>query len=264
MHKKINILFIFTFFVTPILSQIPTFYEFGNRHFLDSLQQSPSILAENKDFLLNFYPDWWNNLLFILAFAILAVFSLKFKDEITEIVKSFFVRSHFKQLLQQKSAVFSNLLIFFNVSFFILLSVFLFSYVKKFPSQDVNHINYYIYVFAGISVFYLIKIAVANFLSKIVDLQGFSQIYSLNVRLSNVVGAIFLVFSLFIIFYNPVCNLTCYQSVVWTLVAIYLIRIFNLFREFFGSQFYLFYLILYLCTVEILPIFIVISLLSIH
>ncbi len=261
-RKKYILFFVFLLLNIVVFSQ-PEEYIFGNENFLDSLQTIPALMSDKQSVKIDFYDNWWQSILFIVAFSLFALFSLKFKEEISKIISSFFIRSHFKQFLQQKSSVFSNLLMFFNISFFILLSVFLFSYAKTFPSGNVENIKYYVYVFLGIASFYGLKMLIALVMDKVIEFSSFHQTYSLTVRLSNVVGAIFLIFAIFIIFYNPRCSLTCYQSVVWGLLFLYFYRIIILFREFFRSRFYLFYMILYLCSVEILPIFIVISLLSI-
>ncbi len=233
----------------------------GNNKYIDSISKNISqkiISLPQDNLVLN--QNWGINILFILSFSIFTFFILKFYNEISLISKAFLNKSYFNQIKEQKNSIFNNLFSFFNISLFIVLTLFIFSYFSQIKSPFENNIPAFLqilYIFIIIVSFYFFLIISSNIWSFFFDEKEIAKIYITNLKIMNLILFSILLISLFFIFFNTKCNISCYGFIFFILLIVYSLRTFNLFRDFFEYRFSLFYLILYLCTIEILPGFIV-------
>jgi len=199
--------------------------------------------------------DWWIDLLFILGFSIFSFFILKYQEEISLISNAFINKSLYKEVLNTKNSVYNNLYLFFNFSTYILLALFIFTFFKNVhsPFKTASQFIQIVVILVSVIFFYSILFFSSFVWSFLFKKEKIYQLYISNIRVGSIILFVFLLFSLFIIHFNSQCSLNCYKIFFFILLTIYSIRTFNLFRDFFEYGFSLFYLILYLCTVEIFP-----------
>ncbi len=212
---------------------------------------------------LKFNNKWWKNIIFIIALLFITFLSVKFSEEITLIIKSFFNRIYMRHILTVQQNTLSNLLIIFNIFFFIISSIFFYFVLRQIvlPIKISDYILFFS-VFSVLVLFFLLKLLSAKLWNFLFEDENFYPLFITNIRLSNSIESIFLLFFFFIIFFNPVFGLKWYVFGFLIFLIGFIIRSYNMIREYFNKGFLLFYLILYLCTVEIFPILLLLKFVS--
>lgn len=209
-------------------------------------------LAQDKIVIFN---SWWINVLFVFAFYLLTFFTLQFFDELSIIIKSFLNKALFEQIISQKNSVYNNLFSFFNVSSIILFSTLIFTFFIKIksPFTNTSYVIQYLSIVLFVSISFFLLILFSNIWAFLFNEKKIKEIYITNIKISNIIFFVILLLFLFFIYSSSQCNINCFKFIFIIIITIYSIRTFNLLRDFFNNGFSLFYLILYLCTVEIFP-----------
>jgi hypothetical protein len=219
-------------------------------------QQTNNTNTENNN--IKIYPNWWKNITLILILFLLSIFILKFSDEITYISKAFVNQTLASELFQNKNSIFKNILSLFNIISLILISYFLFLYKNK--TENLKSDIILIYIFAIIIAFFLAKTILSFIWSISTGEKNSFKIIFFYSKLANTILSFILTTAIFVLLINSNFNTNYFKIIIFIALGIYLIKYFNIFRDFFKQGFSFFYLILYLCTVEILPILIFIRL----
>ena len=270
--KQLVIIIFFTSFFLQLNAQgqdslkvSPTYFGyFGETNTVQILYSDYSV-PENENEKFNVSKDWPIILLTVLVFSFFIGISFSFSEELNLVVKSLFSKVFFREILSQQSTNVNNLLLLFNVLFFLSVTSVIFLYLSVNLSIRfiIDPVLAFLLIFVGVVVFYLVKQFFANIWAYVLDNKEFSSVYRLSVKISNVFLATFLLFFVFSSLFNPFCETICIKIAIVLVLIVFIIRLWRIFYEFFQQGFSLFYLILYLCTVEILPPLLVIKYFSI-
>jgi Domain of unknown function (DUF4271) len=205
-------------------------------------------IVENKD---------WVTLVFIMAFAIVAitkaVFENRFNDFINLIANNKYLRIY-------KDS--SNLLSWFTVLLFVVQLI----SVSFFIQLVLSHFNYtsktnwivFIQIFTFVSVFILAKYLVEKMIATSFDAESFIEQFNLfKISYRSYLGIVLLPVNI-LMFYTNFINTYIIIGLLISLLAInaitYLISLKNYQNLIIGK---LFYFILYICTLEIAPYYMI-------
>ena len=236
----------------------------GENYTVDSLcTESVSNTNPNESF--NISDGWWIKLLLIFSLFVFIGIYLSFFSELPIIIKALFNKAFFQQIYELQSSVIQNLLLAFNIVFFLSISVVIYLYlaIEKSIFLLIGPFVLYLLVLSAIVVFYFFKVFAVKIWSFALNNEKFEIAYLFSIRISNSFLSTFLLFFIFSALYNPFCKLLCLKIVFFIILIVFIIRLWRIFYEFLHQGFSLFYLILYLCTVEILPPLVVMKIFSI-
>lgn len=238
---------------------LPSVQKFGDEDYYEIQLQKQNVIFEKlPEPELKIFNSWWQNLLFIFYLSILAFFYTKFNSEINSIFKAFFNKSAFNRLNIAQNNIFNNILIVFNFLFFILVTTLFFRILQKLtPYNTYSKAILFSSIFTIIFIFYHIKLLSAGVWVYIFEDKTFFKDFYINLRIANFIQSIILLFVLFITTYNINIKENLIELSFLMILIVFIIRVFNILREFFSKGFLFLYLILYLCTVEILPVLLV-------
>lgn len=213
------------------------------------------VFEELPEATLSFNKNWWQGILFLLYLIVLAFFYTKFQFEISTILKAFLNRNIFNQLNITQNTIFNNILIVFNFLFFILISTFFYRILHG-QSPYTSYSSFLLFgtIFSVVFLFYHIKLLSAITWNFLFEKKDFFKDFYVNIRIANLIQSVMLLFVLFITTYNTNLKENLIDLAFFVIITAFVVRVFNVLRQFFSKGFLLFYLILYLCTVEILPV----------
>ncbi|MBN2662720.1 MAG: DUF4271 domain-containing protein [Bacteroidales bacterium] len=256
-----NIVLIFVFFILPtkFFSQNNidcSLNTFGAINYVDNQIELENLTYQNlPEPSFEFSSSWWQSVLFLSYLTILSFFYTKFNSEISTIFKAFFKKNIFNQLNVSQNTIFYNILVVFNFLFFILISTFFYRILRiQSPYNTYSSLLLYISIFSVLFLFYHIKLFSAFFWGFLFEKKDFFKDFYVNLRIANLIQSVMLLFVLFITTYNVSLKANLIDLAFFVIISSFLIRVFNVLQQFFSKGFLLFYLILYLCTVEILPV----------
>lgn len=178
---------------------------------------------------------------------------------LSNMLNSFLADRFINQLLRE-GYVFvekSSIALFINY----LLSLSLFIYLLTPYISPINNLNFYFFIqiLLFVFIFYMIKINLIKIIGYIFESEKESKDHILLIHIFNQIGGIFLLPVVFFSYYLYPSNS---QIIIFTsLFFIIIIYLFKLFRVLLSStnksRFSKFYLFLYLCTLEIIPVLLV-------
>ncbi len=191
--------------------------------------------------------------LLVLTHAFLYLF---YRDNFSVIEKVLFNKNRFVSFLQERSAAFQTMLNLFSFLFVLDLSVILWFLLLQFRGNEIFfNLGVLFVIFLVLAFWSLIKRIVLLALSYVLDLYRFSDIFLTRKKIFHSFSSLFLVVLIAVI------PFTAYPKhlligVITLLFLSYFFQIFPLFFAVNKKDFPLFWFILYLCSVEILPFFI--------
>jgi len=229
---------------------------FGDKNYVNLQLEIENELIENlPETKFQIYNEWWQNILFLVYFIIFTLFYVKFNKEINVVFDAFLNKNTFNRIVISQNSSYNNILIVFNLLFLILISSLFFRILKDLtPYNDYPSLLFFVSILFFVFVFYMSKLIAARIWGFIFEDKSFFKIFQVNLKIANLIQSIFLLIILFIATYNANIEPHLVNFSFFVIIITFLIRAFNIFREFFSKGFLFLYLILYLCTVEILPV----------
>ncbi len=216
--------------------------------------------------MINILNGDWINLTFILIFVLLVLNKLLFQKRFVILTTKIFSNKYFSMYLKDSPLITST----FNIIFFpinlLIISLTLFFISTEYYKELIDNYNFttFLYFVLIIFIFFVLKIIlrfiINIILSTIKRAKQFS-FFKLSFRsLSSLVILPFLLIHQYSVLDKDI-SLTLLVSVFITLLAIqYLYSSYLIIAQ---KQYSLFYIILYLCTLEIIPAIIYIKLIFI-
>jgi hypothetical protein len=225
-------------------------------------QLSPKKYQTNE--LTNTSSDW----LFLVQLLGILIFTwviVSFRKRLKQIFSSLFTNRAINQLIRDgdllKQAILFPLLSIYFLSVSLLISTFLLHY--KVVGQTYL-IDFFVFIKVLFIIFLLsfIKNIFIRFISNTFRNQMVTSYYLLNGNISNIIIGILLIPLLFL--YSFADNFISDKLLIFCIIIVILINIIRIVRNitssFNYSKFSSLYLFLYLCTVELLPIIIIVKL----
>ncbi len=202
--------------------------------------------------------NWWENGLFLLFLTILTIFYVKYTPEINLIFKSYINKNHYNQLKSTQNTIYNNTLTIFNFIFLIIISVIINIYIKDTEiAKKINDKLIFPIILTIVYIFYQFKLLSALTWSYLFEEKIFFKDYYNNIRISNFIQSIFLITTLFIVTYIPFLQGKLFKTTIFIISISFIIRSLNLMLNNLSKGFLFFYVLLYLCTVEILPVLLI-------
>jgi hypothetical protein len=242
------------------ISQTPAASLFKQKSVLSekSIFTSSQLKAENlKPQPLNNPVYNWLTGIIILSFVLYTTTQFLYAKRLKQIFHAAFAHRYLSQLIREGGIFKERITIGLLFIFFSITTVYIFQAMQFI--FDI-HLEYpgltFIAIYSGLLLFWFIKVSIIKFLGFVFKNQIAAYEYNLSSLIYlEVIGLVLLPFSLPVVFQDP----TLFSQI--GLVIIIAGLLVNLLRGFMiglnNTKFSLFYLIVYLCTLEILPLFIV-------
>jgi len=222
---------------------------------MHQLQPSGKVSIEKE----KINPAWVSGVI-LICFFLFAIAQYSYFRRLQQIFKAFFANRLFNQLSRDGGLYRERISIFLFSSFIIGMSLFIFSIYDFYfllPKSTVAEILLFIKIFIAVLLFYLLKMGLFNISGIIFKSVKEASDYVLNIFIFGQIAGVALL---------PVIILVAYiHSEIMIFVGIAMLAALYLYRLFRGlvitgsnAKISVYYLFLYLCTLEILP-FILIS-----
>jgi hypothetical protein len=165
------------------------------------------------------------------------------------------------QIVREENVMFQRISIFLSILFLGITSLFIFQagqYFKLSFSSNNSFINYSV-IFIALFSFYFIKISTFNFLGFLLKIEKEMKEYVFSLFLYNHFIGVGLIPLVILLAYVPgIGHRGIFISGAIIFVLTFLLRAFRSYGNVSGSaRFSIFYLFLYLCTLEILPLVVI-------
>jgi len=230
--------------------------------FSSHLLHSPKVLPQEK-MITN--PSWIHGFI-IICFLLFAIAQYSYFKRMQQIFKAFFANRLFNQLSRDGGLFRERVSLFLFGSFLLSFSIFIFKiYDFYFDIPVTGFISFIIFlkILIVVILFYLLKMGLFNLSGFIFKSPKETSDYILTIYIFGQVTGILLL---------PVIVLVTYlQSEANIYFGLALLSIFYLYRLFRGIaiitsniKISVYYLFLYLCALEILPLFILAKILMVH
>ena len=202
--------------------------------------------------------DNWGLFLFIFCLFMLVIIKTTYSKRFNQIIKSFFNLRLMLQLNRDGNIFNERITALIYPVYFISFSFIFYEIIIYQFSNKISQSPYLIYLFClgGFIIFFLIKYFLIKIISIIFLTKKETNEYLLNKLTFNYFITLIIFPGAFIVFYVPsqIKIFTIFSiAVIFSIIIIY-----RLIRSFFIgislNKFSHFYLILYLCTVEIIPV----------
>jgi hypothetical protein len=227
-------------------------------HTEKSLFISSQLKADNiRPALINNPEYSWLTGILVLSFIIYTITQFLYSKRLKQIFNASFARRYINQLIREGGLFEERITIGLMFIFFSTATIFIFQSIRYNQNIELAYPEITFFgIFAGLFVYWLFKVSMIKFLGFIFKNQSSAYEYNLTSLIYlEVTGLFLLPLSLPAIFQNP----QLFSKIGLIIVLIGLLI--NLLRGFwvglYNTKFSLFYLILYLCTLEILPLVVV-------
>jgi hypothetical protein len=200
----------------------------------------------------------------LLFFSIVRAFYNKY---LTSIFKSNFNYQLSFKLFREKSLVIERISLLMNIIFVIELTIFIFLLAVYYQTNTFFQNSFLLFlVISGIiSFIYITKYAVYKIVGSIVNSQAIVNEYLFNVFLYNkIVGIFLLPITIGIIYMPNAYTLWLFTLGAFVIFFYFIMRIFRGLQISLKTSMSIYYIILYLCTLEILPIIVLIKIIALN
>ena len=208
-------------------------------------------------------PTWVLLAVFTLFLAI-AVVRLLFPGDFTRIVQAYFDERTLQQVSKEDNMLTSWPYIFLYLIFSLALGLFIVLIESSFTRSDILNWNNYGRTALVVAVLFIVKILIIRFISFVFEIDRLVREYVTVLYLVYFNSMLLLMPFLLVVTFLP----TYYFKFVLILFAVVVCSLFiyrflrTAFRLFGNLKFSVFYLILYLCALEVAPILILVRTLS--
>jgi len=226
-------------------------------HLCSTVTIQPRIHPKNDQF--------WISAVLLLAFIIYVWLKVLYRRPLRKMLDTFIYKRGTTELARDENSASNRASIFFSLLFVIILSLFIyqsFSMNNHYYLETQIKLGLYLLICAGVILTYFIKVSTVNLLAFLFNAKGMGAEYVYNILLFNKVLGLFLFpITLFIAYFRLLPTyyflysgyLLILLMFVYRSVRILIIGIHN-------SKISKLYLFLYLCTLEFLPLIVLVKL----
>ncbi len=206
----------------------------------------------------------WLTFVLLVSFIIFSAAQFLYGKRIVQIFKAAFARRYVNQLVREGGLFGERITLGLMFIFLTTTTTIIFQYIQSQPGSQLKYPETtFAVILGGLFIFWLLKIALINFLGHIFKTETFATEYNLTgLVYLEIIGLVLLPVALAAVFRDPIF----YSNMGLIIIALGIL--FNLFRGFMvglsNTKFSFLYLILYLCTLEILPLAVVIKFFVLH
>jgi len=205
------------------------------------------------------FPQWLIAI-FLISLIIIAWTNYYYSKYLRQLFKAFINLRASLKLYEASNILIGRSSTALTFNFFIIMSLTLFLFIEYFIKIKITPNFMFLALFLMIIIIYFIKNFFIFLLGKIVNISKTAAIYNYNIGIYNqVLGIIIAPLLLFVTYFNVKYILIFFGIILITLLLIYIARVVRTIKIFLYEHFSLLYLFLYLCIVEILPLFILLK-----
>ncbi len=205
----------------------------------------------------------WITLVFIACLFVLAWIQTSQSKRLSQIFHAVFLPHYVNQLEREGNLFKERISLGLGFIYYSISSIFVFLIVREYSIVPPGWSNMAFtgIIFAGLFFFQNLKSAAVNFSGIIFDTREIARLYHLNTLIfNNMIGLVLF----------PLVVIATYWSssivIITGIILVLLLLIYRLFRGFLtgmdNKSYNLFYLFLYLCTLEILPLLLLYKVIS--
>ena len=210
------------------------------------------------------YSNDWMVLLLLLCFSLLAWVLIFSRKRTKQIIKATYANRTINQLIRDGDLFRERISLAFSIIYLLSISLFIFQishYFLNLKQLEFYSFFFFIKILTVILGLYVLKQIIAKFIGIVFKNNTATYIYLLNKSVFNIVtGILLLPLLLFVTYSEGVINSFAINMSIVLLTLLYALRYFRyIIIGVSFSKFSHFYLFLYLCTLEILPILIIIK-----
>lgn len=213
--------------------------------------------------MINLLSNDWINLVFILVLVLLVINKLLFQKRFFNLTRKLFSSKYFSMYLKDTPLITST----FNIIFFpvnlLVISLTLFFLSREYYSDLIESYNFttFLYFVLGVFIYYIAKVILKFIINIIISTTKKSKHFSfLKISFRSFSSLVLLPF-LLIHQYSIIDNNTTLTLLLSVFIALLVIQyLYSTYLIIAQKQYPFLYIILYLCTLEIIPIIIYIKL----
>lgn len=207
-----------------------------------------------KPTLNNSIDTTWHTLFLLLAVGLLGFIKAYNKARVNQMFKSLFSFHASEELIREEKVLFHRVNLSFAFIYIVTTTLLLVSWLV-FKRNETPDLYMMLKIAVSIIVFYLFKFIIGSFLSFVISKSELSSAYTFNVLNYNYfLGVVFLPVLAIIYYSNINYVLVLNYFILPSIVVMLISRIFRLFALGIQNNFFVLYIILYICTLEILPL----------
>jgi hypothetical protein len=201
----------------------------------------------------------WITLIFLLIFILLVLVKLIYKDRLFLLATIGISKKYFLNYGKDSRLIFNG----FNSMLFVVQSLIMmliiYAFLQFFEPKFADESSFLLQkIISGVSIVFIIRYVIGKGLGELFDLKN-SHNHVAFVKMSYLFSVFLLILPfLLLVFYSNKYNLLFFQLLIGVLAILLIIRYLFVFvnnKKIISSQ--MFYFILYICALEIAPIFIV-------
>ncbi len=221
-------------------------------------------VKSEKPYARQAYQNDWIVLILLLCFSLLAWVLIFSRKRVMQIISATFTNRTINQLIRDGDLFKERIAVAFAIIYYLIFTLFLFQashYYLNFKQLELYTFLFYLKMLAAIFGFHLFKQLVTKFIGNVFKNNSATYVYLLNVFIFNIfMGLILLPLVIFMVYSKGPINSFTTNLSIGLVVVLYVIRyIRSVFIGVSFSKFSHIYLFLYLCTLEILPVLILIK-----
>lgn len=217
----------------------------------------------NRKSIRNSDSDWLLGV-FILCLILVAMARVLYSRRLSQVLKAFISPRSVNQISREGNISKESISFLFSAVFFISLSVFIYEALGFYFVDRFTYVPGYLLfalILSGLLLFYILKKGLIRIIGYIFHTKQETRDYQLNTLIFNIITGLFLLPVSFLIYYLP--DYHANFVFIFSFVILAFTVIYRAIRSFLIgislSKFSVFYLFVYLCIVEILPILIILK-----
>ncbi|MEJ5054196.1 DUF4271 domain-containing protein [Sphingobacterium sp. MYb382] len=230
---------------------------------MDAIGTQPRLVESAEGGKKEMRPTWVLAVVFILFFAV-GLVRLIFPTDFMLIVDAYYNERTLQQVSKEDNMLTSWPYVFLYLIFSLALGLFMLLIESSFTHYYLLRFDNYLRVSLVVSLLFIVKILLIRFVSFIFELDRLVREYVTVLYLVYFNSMLFLMPFLLALLFVPSTYFKILLILFSVIVAsLFVYRFLRTFFRLFGNlRFSVFYLILYLCTLEVAPILILVKLLS--
>ena len=207
----------------------------------------------------NFYNTDWLAVVFVLALVLFASVRFSFSKYLNQLFQSVVNNATSTRMFEEKSYSVSNGAVRLEIFFYLTLSVFLFQLAGHFHLEfSFQNLILYLFTLGGVLIYFVLKKVAYRVIGVIVEGREETGEYLFNHDNFNRVTGLVLFPIVTLVAFGPFENpdLLILAGVI-TFIVFYILLLGRGISILFKKQFSIFYLFLYLCSLEFLPLLLI-------
>ena len=216
--------------------------------------KSSGIILPEEELRIN-VQNWMTGI-FVIVFILFAIVRVFYRNYWGQLLRSAFNNSESKRMFHEKSMIFTHAAFRLDINFYLVTGIFLYQIAEFFSIRFYSgEFMNYSFITGGLILFIIVKKILYFFMGYITRSSFETSEYVFNMNNYNRVFGLFLFpICLSIIFIPRLQKEYLFIIGISIFLFLYFLLLFRGIKIILRKQFSIFYLILYLCSLEILPI----------